>query len=573
MTSNDVKEYIESVLDETYRKSCRHLDSYVQRMLSLCESHVNLNDVSTSHGTLLHAAAKFGLAESAREMLAQGYCNMLLENHSNQPNTWPLVYAVIHNQWSTVKVLLETLSTSQSKTQIRVLLQTIDYKDILQQLSDYRRPWWLCRRFRRGDLQEKLQNEGRLLLLRSVLDTMVKGCEVDPALLFDDETDDITSDPGGGRTVGAAESGDTRHTDQQDGVNVIETEKEKRSLYRLISESDVEELKCHPSFAAIVQHKWKQNYYSVWHGALFGIYIVFIVLFTMASILAAQSSDPRSYTSPRDFVRLFILEITCLLYILVVLVGDSILFIDEVRNCVHSRKMIFDLLIEKIRLYFLFELLRYLSIFLIIVLRIANNPHQWWLVSLAIILCGLRIFHYATVLPFMDKYVGTLILMAKHDLPRLLGVFLVINFSFGTGLYFALVDHYNDDNVDDANNNSTSEVYNLWLTGVQMVIEGSVLTYIGRDGFNTPGQIVYWLFVFCVTVAFAAILIAQFETSFNTLSNRAKMNIVLKKLEIMRKMERFRDVFGCVFRKIPFMTFTHGNETDSEESGVSENLI
>ena len=96
---------------QTYRKSCRHLDSYVQRMLSLCESHVNLNDVSTSHGTLLHAAAKFGLAESAREMLAQGYCNMLLENHSNQPNTWPLVYAVIHNQWSTVKVLLETLST------------------------------------------------------------------------------------------------------------------------------------------------------------------------------------------------------------------------------------------------------------------------------------------------------------------------------------------------------------------------------------------------------------------------------------------------------------------------------
>ena len=69
---------------------------------------------------------------------------------------------------------------------------------------------------------------------------MVKGCEVDPALFFDDETDDITSNPGGGRTVNGAESGNTRHTDQQDGVNVIETEKEKRSLYRLISESDVE---------------------------------------------------------------------------------------------------------------------------------------------------------------------------------------------------------------------------------------------------------------------------------------------------------------------------------------------
>ena len=91
-------------------------------------------------------------------------------------------------------------------------------------------------------------------------------------------------------------------------------------------------------------------------------------------------------------------------------------------------------------------------------------------------------------------------------------------------------------------------------------------------------------------MAFAAILIAQFETSFNTLSNKAKMNVILKKLEIMRKMERFHDVFGRVFRKVPFVSFftlqviriktlslqvtlTHGNETDSEESDVSQNLI
>ena len=31
---------------------------------------------------------------------------------------------------------------------------------------------------------------------------------------------------------------------------------------------------------------------------------------------------------------------------------------------------------------------------------------------------------------------------------------------------------------------SLSEVYRLWLTGVQMVIEGSVLTYIDNDGFK-----------------------------------------------------------------------------------------
>lgn len=55
----------------------------------------------------------------------------------------------------------------------------------------------------------------------------------------------------------------------------------------------------------------------------------------------------------------------------------------------------------------------------------------------------------------MGKYVGTLLLLVKYDLPRLLGVFIVINFSFGAGLYFTLVGHYNDDNVDITNNNST----------------------------------------------------------------------------------------------------------------------
>ena len=59
---------------------------------------------------------------------------------------------------------------------------------------------------------------------------------------------------------------------------------------------------------------------------LFGMYIVFLFLFTTGLSLAAQSPNPRSYTSPRDFVRLFILEIVCLLYILVVLGGDLILF-------------------------------------------------------------------------------------------------------------------------------------------------------------------------------------------------------------------------------------------------------
>ena len=59
----------------------------------------------------------------------------------------------------------------------------------------------------------------------------------------------------------------------------------------------------------------------------------------------------------------------------------------------------------------------------------------------------------------MGKYVGTLFLLLKHDIPRLFGVFLVINFSFGTGLYLTLVGHYNEENVDTVNDNSTRCIY------------------------------------------------------------------------------------------------------------------
>ena len=74
----------------------------------------------------------------------------------------------------------------------------------------------------------------------------------------------------------------------------------------------------------------------------------------------------------------------------------------------------------------------------------------------------------------------------------------MINFSFGGGLYFALVGQYDGRDVDMADGNtilwyldyphvismSFSEIYLVWLTGIRMLIEGSVLTYFGPEGFK-----------------------------------------------------------------------------------------
>lgn len=86
------------------------LDTYCQTMLSICGPFVNLNDCPTKHGNILHAAAKYGFVELAKEALTQGYCSMLLELDNDQPKTWPLYYAVLNEEWSTVKIFLEALS-------------------------------------------------------------------------------------------------------------------------------------------------------------------------------------------------------------------------------------------------------------------------------------------------------------------------------------------------------------------------------------------------------------------------------------------------------------------------------
>ena len=77
-------------------------------MLSLYWPSVNLNRCRIVHGNILHAAAKYGLSESAKEVLAQGYYNMLLEKDGD--DKWPLYYAVEKKKWPIVKIILETLN-------------------------------------------------------------------------------------------------------------------------------------------------------------------------------------------------------------------------------------------------------------------------------------------------------------------------------------------------------------------------------------------------------------------------------------------------------------------------------
>ena len=55
----------------------------------------------------------------------------------------------------------------------------------------------------------------------------------------------------------------------------------------------------------------------------------------------------------------------------------------------------------------------------------------------------------------VGEYVAILVLLIKRDVPQFVTVFLVIIFSLGGALYFALTGHYNQNNMDTENNNDT----------------------------------------------------------------------------------------------------------------------
>ena len=55
----------------------------------------------------------------------------------------------------------------------------------------------------------------------------------------------------------------------------------------------------------------------------------------------------------------------------------------------------------------------------------------------------------------VGEYVAILVLLIKRDVPQFVAVFLVIIFSLGGALYFALIGHYNENSLDTDNNNDT----------------------------------------------------------------------------------------------------------------------
>jgi len=72
-------------------------------------SAINFSTFRPKRGNALHVAAKFGLTETAKEILSQGYQGLLLEPATYGEESVPLYLAWREKQWRMVKAFLEAL--------------------------------------------------------------------------------------------------------------------------------------------------------------------------------------------------------------------------------------------------------------------------------------------------------------------------------------------------------------------------------------------------------------------------------------------------------------------------------
>ena len=82
-----------------------------QVALQLYGPAIDFSTFRPEKGNALHVAAKFGLAEMAKEILSQGYQRLLLKPATYGERYLPLHLAWKEEQWRTVKIFLEALNS------------------------------------------------------------------------------------------------------------------------------------------------------------------------------------------------------------------------------------------------------------------------------------------------------------------------------------------------------------------------------------------------------------------------------------------------------------------------------
>ena len=210
-----------------------------------------------------------------------------------------------------------------------------------------------------------------------------------------------------------------------------------------------------------------------------------------------------------------------------------------------------------------FDMLALLTLFILIILRVAAQPVEWVFATLTFFLNAARLFKYIVLIPKLGPYSTIIFKILIHDVPLFSTLFLITLFIFTGGYFISLRTSYSSEGFSNASlaqdtvrmlgvDNGVQWVF---LSGLRILLEGSVYQdeYV-YSHLNWLAVCIYFAFLFLTVVVFLNVFIAQLSDRYAIVKERANQIYALQKLNFVVQVERTSVFSACIdFKKYGIM--------------------
>ena len=209
------------------------------------------------------------------------------------------------------------------------------------------------------------------------------------------------------------------------------------------------------------------------------------------------------------------------------------------------------------------DVLGLLTLFILIILRLAVAPTQWVFATITFLINGLRLFKLVALLPRLGPYTNTIYKILIHDVPLFSSLFLITVFIFTGGFFISLRTPYtamgftNSSLMQDTErvNGIDNEVQWVLLSGIRVLLEGSVYEpgYLYQQ-LNWLAAAIYLGFLFLTIVVYLNVFIAQLSDTYGAVKQNAEKTYAWQRLNFIVQVQRTSLLSICIdYRKKYFI--------------------
>jgi len=280
----------------------------------------------------------------------------------------------------------------------------------------------------------------------------------------------------------------------------------------------------HPVIRKLADTKWS-NYGALRITLYALLYLVFLIVLSLALLGAVHSSDPTKYETTKDKVRAF-----CEMITLVFAAFYMIIELDQMEKegCAYFRDV-----------FNYADLAGLLSLVAVIPFRYENSNVQWYLATISYVLNCLRIFKYFPANKSLGLYAKILYGLFVHELWIFAAVYVVILFTFSGGTYLSLKATTPYNSLTGFTAVGVTGFSDIMLRGFRAVAEANGFAD-GYASFHAFAILIILIGLLVIMLFLINILIAQLTTTYERSKDNARLEYDISKALFVTRLENSR---------------------------------